>query len=132
MAYECLPLGGGDELRVFPDGAYVPNEWIDLATDSVADWREGSEKERNCVLRVVSLNTTLHAERGKTEQANKNTDTMRTSRDGFETLYNAEHATTLLLTTKVGRRGKMVLALGITTVAFLATTTLLAIPDLSR
>jgi hypothetical protein len=35
---------GGDKIIVYPEGAYVPNWWIDKAVDSTGVWREGTAK----------------------------------------------------------------------------------------
>lgn len=52
---ELLPPGGGDKIVVFPDGAYVPNAWIDTATDSTAVWQKGNAQKVSAVLRVSSM-----------------------------------------------------------------------------
>ncbi len=113
---------------VFPDGAYVPDAWIDQATDSASTWRKGSEKERNCALRVASMAIEIHAEQCKTEQGVRDLGNMRTSRDAWETQANTCSANNQMLTIKMGKRGTLNIVLAGTTLLFAATTVLLAIP----
>jgi len=44
----------GDKIIVYPDGAYVPNWWIDKAVDSTGVWREGTSKFYIAVQRLSS------------------------------------------------------------------------------
>ena len=129
IEYECLPLGGGDVLRVFPDGAYVPNAWIDQATDSVGGWRAGSERERNCVLRVSSLNVELQDTRQSVRAEKDHGLSLKADLDGCEKTTNDQHATITMLSTRVKRRGNMVLVLSLTTALLLTTTALLSLPS---
>jgi hypothetical protein len=45
---------GGDTIIVYPDGAYVPNEWINKAVDSTGVWREGTAKFYIALQRISS------------------------------------------------------------------------------
>lgn len=44
----------GDKVIIYPDGAYVPNWWIDKAVDSTGVWRDGTAKFYTTILRVAS------------------------------------------------------------------------------
>jgi hypothetical protein len=45
---------GGNKVIVYPDGAYVPNWWIDKAVDSTGVWREGTSKFYIAIQRISS------------------------------------------------------------------------------
>ena len=45
---------GGDKIIVYPEGAYVPNWWIDKAVDSTGVWREGTTKFYIAIQRISS------------------------------------------------------------------------------
>lgn len=44
----------GDKIIIYPDGAYVPNEWIDKAVDSTGIWRDGTSKFYIALQRISS------------------------------------------------------------------------------
>jgi hypothetical protein len=44
----------GNKIIVYPDGAYVPNWWINKAVDSTGVWREGTTKFYIAVQRISS------------------------------------------------------------------------------
>lgn len=131
IRYECLPKGGGRSIVIFPQGAYVPNGYIDQAADSAGTWRAGSERERNCVLSVSSVSVQRDAEHEKYMEEVASHRRTRLARDEFETGYNLRGSQIIELTTKVGKRGTLVLALSLTTAALLATTAVLAAGQLA-
>jgi hypothetical protein len=45
---------GGNKIIIYPDGAYVPNEWINKAIDSTGVWREGTAKFHIAIRRISS------------------------------------------------------------------------------
>lgn len=56
LALCCLQMmGQGSRIIIYPEGAYVPNAWINSAVDSVGAWRLGNGLRQNAVRKVASL-----------------------------------------------------------------------------
>lgn len=49
----------------------MPNAWIDIATDSTATWRQGSELQRTCISQVRSRDREIFDLNAKYEQATR-------------------------------------------------------------
>ena len=115
---------------MFPDGAYVPNAWIDIATDSTAMWRKGSEENRVRINTVVSLS---HEKRALEEQNFITSGQLAkcTTRSDECFTNNAQLQDNLIAAGQTIRvRGNWNIVLGISTILFATTTTALAISHL--
>lgn len=60
---ECI--GDGRSIVVFPDGAYVPNSWIDETVDSTASRMNAVETGRRAALYIASKEREYQAERAQ-------------------------------------------------------------------
>lgn len=53
-AQSLVDIGNGDKVLVFPQGAYVPNAWIQAASDSVDTWRYNADGYKQAVVVIAS------------------------------------------------------------------------------